>query len=187
MVAAAEKKRYSAEEYLAMERDSLDKHEFFDGEIFAMAGASPEHNLLAGNLTTALNLAMGDRCRVYNSDQRLYIPATGSYTYADASLLCERAADLTSDTPPALKNPEAIFEVLSPSTENYDRGAKFENYRTIPTLTHYVLVAQNRIFIEHFVRQPGGWLLKEVRRGERLLLPCGEVPVDPLYRWVLSG
>ena len=184
-VATATKARYTVSEYLELEGRSAEKHEFFDGEIFAMAGASYEHNVLVANLTRLLGNAVGERCQVLAADQRLYIPATGLYTYADASLLCERP-DLTNETPPSLKNPDALFEVLSPSTESYDRGKKFENYRTIPSLMHYVLVAQDQVLVEHFVRQPGGrWLLEEVRAGQSLSLPCGSMPIDPLYRRVL--
>lgn len=183
--ALAVKRKWTAEEYLEMERDALQKHEFFDGEIFEMPGASLEHNRIVGNLTIALGNAVGDRCSVLPSDMRLFVPATGLYTYADVTLLSGEP-DLTADNPPALTNPEAIFEVLSPSTESYDRGKKFENYRTIPSLQHYVLVAQDRVLVEHFSKQPaGGWLMQEARAGQSLHLPWGEVPVQPFYRRVL--
>jgi Uma2 family endonuclease len=183
--AAAPKNRRSVEEYLEMERQALDKHELFDGEIFLMAGASPEHNQIAANLIHALLGALGEKCIVYSSDMRLFIPATGLYTYADASLVCGRP-DFTDDSPKALRSPEAIFEVLSDSTESYDRGKKFESYRSVPALSDYVLLAQDRILVEHFTRHSeGAWLLRELRAGGRLRLPCGEIAVDDLYRRVL--
>lgn len=183
--AAAERKTWTVEEYLALERSSGDKHELFAGEIFAVAGASYEHNLIVGNLVTALNLALGERCRVLPSDMRLHIRATGLYTYADASVVCDRP-ELTDERPPSLLNPLILFEVLSDSTESYDRGKKFENYRTIPSLMHYVLVAQDRVLLERYARQPDGtWNLREVRAGQWLRMPCGDLLVDHLYRHVL--
>ena len=184
---AAEKKRWTVEEYLAMEAQSLEKHELFEGEVFLMAGASPEHNLIVSDLGHALLGALRGKCRVYASDMRLFIPATGLYTYADTTVLCG-TADLTPDNPPALKNPDVLFEVLSDATESYDRGDKFANYRTIPSLSHYVLVAQKRILVEHFARQPDGtWNLRELRAGQMLRFPCGEIAVSDIYIQVESS
>jgi Uma2 family endonuclease len=174
-------KRWTVEEYLAMESGSLDKHEYFNGEIFLMAGASPEHNLIVSDLGYALLGALRGKCRVYASDMRLFIPATSLYTYADTTVLCG-APDLTSENPPALRNPDMIFEVLSDATESYDRGDKFANYRTIPSLSHYVLIAQKKILVEHFTRQADGtWNLRELRAGHVLRLPQGEIAVNDLY------
>lgn len=179
---AVEKRKWTVEEYLAMERTALDKHEFFDGEVFAMAGASPEHNLVVSNLIIALGNTLNESCRIYTSDMRLFIPATGHYTYADVSVQCGEPA-FTDDTPRALLNPECIFEVLSESTESYDRGKKFESYRSIPQLVDYILAAQDRVMVEHFTRQPDGtWNLRELRAGQALRLRCGELSVDSLYR-----
>jgi len=180
MSTAAEKKRWTVAQYLEMEAHSLDKHEFFDGEIFEMAGASPEHNLIVGNLIQSLKNALRGRCRVYPSDQRLLLPA-GLYTYADVSLVCG-TSEFNDDSPRALRNPEAIFEVLSSSTESYDRGEKFASYRTLPSHKDYVLVSQSKVSVEHFVRQPdGSWLMRDLRAGHILRLPCGEIAVDDLY------
>jgi Uma2 family endonuclease len=163
-----------------MELHSLDKHEFCAGEIFAMAGASPEHNLIVGNLIQALKNALHGKCRVYPSDQRLQLPA-GLYTYADVSLVWGASA-FNDDTPRALRNPDAIFEVLSSSSESYDRGEKFAIYRTLPSHQDYVLVNQSKVLVEHFVRQPDdSWLMRELRAGHILRLPCGEIAVDDLY------
>jgi Uma2 family endonuclease len=179
--ATSGKKRWTVEEYLAMEGSSLDKHEFRDGEVFAMAGASPEHNLIVSGLGHALLGAFRGKCRVYAADMRILIPSTGLYTYADTSVVCG-TPDFTLDKPPALKNPEMVFEVLSESTESYDRGDKFADYRTIPSLSHYVVVAQTRILVEHFTRNPDEtWTLRELRAGQSLRFPCGDVAVDALY------
>lgn len=180
MSTAAEKQRWTVAQYLEMEARALAKHEFFDGEIFEMAGASPEHNLIVGNLIQSLKNALHGKCRVYPSDQRLLLPA-GLYTYADVSLVCGASA-FNDDSPRALTNPEAIFEVLSSTTESYDRGEKFANYRTLSSHRDYVLVNQSKVMVEHFVRQPdGSWLMRELRAGHILRLPCGEIAVDDLY------
>ncbi len=178
--AVAQTKIWTVAEYLALERTSLDKHEFFNGEIFAMAGASPEHNLIVSALIITLGGVLRGKCRIFPSDQRLLLP-TGLYTYADVSLVCG-APKFNEDSPRALMNPEAIFEVLSDTTESYDRGDKFASYRTLPTHMDYVLISQTKILVEHFVRQPdGGWLMHALGKGEVLGLPCGKIAVDDLY------
>lgn len=185
-VAPAAKERWTVEAYLEMERTSPEKHEFFDGEVFLMAGASYEHNLIVSGLGFALLGALRGKCQVIPSDMRLFIPATGQYTYADTSVLCGKP-ELTPENPPALCNPEMIFEVLSESTERYDRGSKFASYRTIPSLAHYVLISQDKILVEHFSRQAdGGWLLHALRAGQKLRLPCAEILIDELYLQVSS-
>jgi Uma2 family endonuclease len=182
---AAEKRRWTPKEYLEMERTSVDKHEYFDGEIFLMAGASPEHNLIVAGLVSALRGALPGKCLVFPSDQRLFIPATGLYTYADASVVCG-APDFNEDNPRALQNPHAIFEVLSEATESYDRGKKFAQYRTIPALKDYVLIAQDQLVVEHYRLQlGGGWLLREVRQGA-VVLDCGELLVESIYQQRLA-
>jgi Uma2 family endonuclease len=187
---AVRKLMMTPDEYLAMERSSLEKHEYCDGEVFAMAGASKEHNLIVGNVVTALNNALRRRpCEVYPSDMRVKIPATGLYTYPDASVACHRPA-FEDDTADTLLNPQVIVEVLSDSTEDYDRGTKFKNYRTIPSFVDYVLVSQAEVLVEHHVRQPdGSWLMREHRAGGRVELVsigCG-IDVDDLYLKVFSA
>jgi Uma2 family endonuclease len=181
---AAPKKRWTVDEYLALERSSLQKHTFFRGELFAMSGGTRRHNLLALNIAAELRAALRDRpCEVYPSDMRVKVEANDLHTYPDVSALCgpPRFTDERQDT---LLNPMAIFEVLSESTESYDRGKKFESYRLIPTLADYVLVSQDEVLVEHFTRQAdGSWLLREVRAGELLRvvsLGC-EIPVDEIY------
>jgi Uma2 family endonuclease len=180
----AEKRIWTPAEYLAMERASLEKHEFCDGEVFAMAGASKEHNLIVTNVVGELRAALRQRpCDVYPSDMRIRIPATGLYTYADAVVTCERPR-FEDDQLDTLLNPQVIFEVLSDSTEDYDRGTKFKNYRSIPSLLDYVLVSQGEVLVEHFVRQgDGAWILRERRAGEALeIVSIGcTIAVEELY------
>lgn len=140
-------------EYLAIERQAEHRSEFFEGERFALAGASQRHNLLVANLVRVLgNQLVNRRCNVYPSDLRIKIEALGKYTYPDVSVACaeETFEDSHRDV---LLNPVVIFEVLSDSTEAYDRGRKFEHYQHLDSLREYLLVTQNRRRIEHFVRQ----------------------------------
>ncbi|PDW03002.1 Uma2 family endonuclease [Candidatus Viridilinea mediisalina] len=149
-------------EYLAFEQASTHKHEYYQGEIYAMTGGTEAHNLLAGNTHAALHAQLRRReCRVYNSDQRLKIMATGLYTYPDVTVVCGQPQFLEASRL-NLINPTVIVEVLSPSTERYDRGMKFRHYRTIPALHDYLLIAQEEPRIEHYMRQDGDlWLLRE--------------------------
>lgn len=152
----------SPEAYLVAERAGEKKHEYYAGEIYAMAGASERHNMLAGNTFAALHSQLRRRaCNVYPSDMRVKVSTLGFYTYPDISVVCgaPQFEDSHRDT---LLNPVVIVEVLSPSTENYDRGRKFQMYRTLPSLVEYLLVAQDSIHIEHYTRQPDGrWLFFE--------------------------
>jgi Uma2 family endonuclease len=180
--------RLSAEEYLAMERQSEVKHEYLNGEVFAMTGASLKHNRLVRNLAGILyNQLRGRPCEVLVADQRLQVMATGLYTYPDVVVVCgePQLADAHLDT---LMNPTLIVEVLSPSTEAIDRGRKFAHYRTIESLAEVVLVSQERVQVERFSRQPeGGWLLFEASRLEDLVplpsIAC-ELPLGDIYEGV---
>jgi Uma2 family endonuclease len=143
----------SEQEYLALERVSDIKHEFFQGEIFAMAGGTPYHSLIAANLITALNRALQDRgCFVFTADLRVKVEATGLQTYPDVPVVCG-TPEFTAEQPKALLNPTLIAEVLSESTEAYDRGTKFHHYRKIPSLTTYLLVSQDAPTVEQLIRQ----------------------------------
>lgn len=156
-------KQWTAEDYLAFERASADKHEFIDGRVYLMAGASENHNLITANLIIALGSQLRGRpCKLYPSDMRVRISAK-DYHYPDVSVICGDA-HIEDDEQDTLLNPTLIVEVLSPSTEQFDRGKKFENYRSLPSLHEYVLIAQNRPHIEHYVRQGDGtWLYSEVK------------------------
>jgi len=162
--------RVSVEEYLALERRSETKNEYLNGEIFAMAGASRSHNLIAGNAFAALHQQLRGRgCEVHTNDMRVLAPAADLLTYPDVLVVCgdPQLADEELDT---LLNPTLVIEVLSPSTESYDRGRKFASYRTIPSFVEYLLLAQDHVSAEHFVKQQnGGWLLTEANRFEDVL------------------
>jgi Uma2 family endonuclease len=149
-------------EYLAFERQSDVKHEYFRGELFAMAGASRQHARIAANLAYLFVGQMKGRpCDVFSGDMRVKVSPTGLYTYPDASVVCGRPRfeDKELDV---LLNPTVIVEILSKSTEAYDRGEKFAQYRTLDTLTDYLLICQDKPLIERFTRQAdGGWLLTD--------------------------
>jgi len=170
------KPRYTPQEYLALERSSECRNEFYAGEIFAMSGASERHNLIVTNIVRELGLQFKGRpCKVYSSDMRVKVDPTGLYTYPDVAALCDKAVfdDEQRDT---LLNPSIIIEVLSKSTEAYDRGEKFEHYRKIESLKEYLLVSQDKHHIDHYVRRPDNqWLLSEASSMEdRLELPSLE-------------
>lgn len=153
--------RFTPDQYLAMERAAQYKSEYIDGEIIAMAGASEPHNLIVTNIVIELGVQLRGRpCRIYTSDMRVDVRESGLYAYPDVIALCEPI--LSDDQQDNLRNPTVIIEVLSKSTEPYDRGKKFMKYRRIESLLEYVLVAQDKTQVEHYVRQPnGGWLLSE--------------------------
>jgi Uma2 family endonuclease len=156
------KVRYTPEEYLTLERQAEHKSEYFAGEIFAMSGASRQHNLIVTNIVAALHGQLRNRpCEVYANDMRVKVSATGLYTYPDVVVLCGEPQfdDAHKDT---LLNPTVLIEILSPSTEAYDRGDKAAHYRKLATLAEYVLVSQEKMQVEHYVRQPDNqWLLSE--------------------------
>lgn len=161
MPVASPKTRYTAEEYLALERKAEFKSEFVNGMIIALAGTTRRHNLIAGNVFGELRAQLrGRNCEVYMSDIRLKVDPTGLYTYPDVLVACGdiRFEDQHVDT---LLNPSVIIEVLSPSTEAYDRGEKFVHYRRLESLREYVLVSQDKVRIESYVRQGAQWLLSE--------------------------
>ena len=151
------------QEYLAFERQAEQKHEFLNGEIFAMVGASENHNLIVMNTGAELHRQLKKSpCKIYSNDMRVKVDPSGLYTYPDLVVVCEtpRFEDAKRDT---LLNPKLIIEVLSDSTEAYDRGGKFEYYRQLESLAEYLLINQYKPHVERFVRQSGdaSWLLTE--------------------------
>jgi len=154
--------RLTPGEYLRIERAAEWKSEYIDGEMFAMAGASPRHVLITGNLVAELRDRLRDRpCNAYVADLRVATDKARHYTYPDVVVACDplQFVDEHQDT---ITNPTLIAEVLSESTEKYDRGARFERYRAVPTLSDYLLVSQERVHIELYTRQPNGaWILRE--------------------------
>ena len=174
------------EQYLEIERKAETRSEYYNGEMFAMSGGTLQHS----RLQTALSRVIGTRldlgnCGTVGSDMRVRVSATGLYTYPDFAVVCgdARLADGHRDV---LLNPVVVAEVLSESTESYDRGAKFAHYRTIGTLRHYVLVSQWEVLVEVFTLEADRWYLTTARTGEVVQLPAIdlEFPVDELYQGV---
>ena len=184
MASAALKTRCTAEQYLTLECKADFKSEYFDGFITAMAGASPEQNLIAVNLSGEIRSQLKNRpCRVFASDMRVLISRTGLYTYPDVLVVCGELL-FQDDKRDTLLNPTMIVEVLSPSTESYDRGDKFAHYRRLPTLREYVLVAQDKARVERFTRQGDDWLLTDLidmNSTLRLASIGCELPLSEIY------
>ncbi len=153
----------SPEEYLARERVAQLRSEYYGGEIFAMAGGSPRHSLIGANTIAALNMALRGRpCAVYTNDLRIRVSATGLYTYPDASVICGKL-EFDDEHRDTVLNPTLLVEVLSESTEAYDRGKKFRHYQRLPTLKDYVLISQEIPRVERFARNADGtWTLTAV-------------------------
>jgi Uma2 family endonuclease len=175
---------YTPEEYLALDRKAEYKSEYVNGRIYAMSGASKEHNLIAGNVFAGLHAQLRGRpCQAYISDMRVKVNTTGGYFYPDVVAVCgeplfdDEAFDI-------LLNPTVVIEVLSDSTEAYDRGEKFYHYRRVQSLSEYVLVAQDKVRVEHYERQGEGWLLTEIGGLDDTLtlasLECA-IPLRDIY------
>jgi Uma2 family endonuclease len=157
-------------EYLATERRATHKNEYTNGRVYAMAGASRVHNLIVGNTFAELRAQLRGRpCEAYVNDMRVKVERTGMYTYPDVVGLCDqpRFEDDSLDT---LLNPTVIIEVLSPSTERYDRGEKFAHYRRLESLREYILIAQDIRRIDHYRRDGDTWVLTEVSEPESALV-----------------
>lgn len=161
-MSAIPKTKLTVKDYLEFERNSEERHEYFDGEIFAMSGAKRNHNKVVGNLSGLIwQHLKGKDCEFYPTDMRVFVPKTGLYTYPDLVVVCGEP-QFQDDVFDTLLNPILLIEVLSESTESYDRGKKFQHYRSIESLQEYVLVAQDEARIEKYVRHGDGfWLLSE--------------------------
>ncbi|HYY93233.1 MAG TPA: Uma2 family endonuclease [Pyrinomonadaceae bacterium] len=163
----------SPEEYLSLERRAEFKSEYFDGVVYAMACGSERHNLIAANIIIALGVQLRDRpCRVYPSDLKVRVPNSKRFFYPDVSVVCgeTRFADEARDV---ILNPVLVVEVLSESTEAFDRGKKFSSYQQIESLREYLLVAQDEFVVEHYLRQEDGWLYTKASGPEAdLVLPA---------------
>lgn len=176
----------SEDEYLALERASDEKHEFVNGELIAMAGASARHNLIAGNVIRALGNRLAGRCLVFPSDQRVHTRTTSLYAYPDVTVVCGRPEFHPKDGL-VVVNPSLLVEVLSETTEAWDRGAKAAHYRQLPSLQAYVLVSQAERRVEIFRRgEHGEWILSEYQDDAVAVVPpLGiELPLDEVYRGV---
>lgn len=167
--------RVSDDEYLALERASETKHELVNGHVVAMAGATPRHNAIVANVLASLvPQTRGRGCRPLASDQRVFVPASGLYSYPDVTIICGDFALHPKDSM-TVTNPKVIIEVLSEGTEAFDRGAKFAHYRGIPSLQTYVMIAQHETRVERYERGAGAeWIFHE-SLGEAASLELGAV------------
>lgn len=173
------------EDYLAWERQADTKSEYWNGEIYAMAGASPRHTLIAANTITSLSIRLrGRQCTVHTGDQRVKVSPTGMYVYPDVVIVCgtPRFDDIHKDT---LLNPTLLVEVLSNSTEDHDRTTKFYHYRTLESLTDYLLISQDSALVEHRARQGSHRWLMSFYMGLETIVPLEsigcELPLVEIY------
>lgn len=142
---------YTVEEYLALEEKSLEKHEYYRGRVYQMSGGSPEHSAIAANTIGALIVAFkGKSCQVYTGDVLLRVQTRSHYAYADVTVVCGRPEYEQIRANRMLTNPALLVEVLSPSTENYDRGTKFQLYKALTTFQDYLLIDSRQIYVQHY-------------------------------------
>lgn len=180
---AAPRIAMTEDEYLAYDAAHEGKHEYVNGELIAMAGSSEAHALATINVSALLHGALrGSGCRVYSADLRVRTEETGMYAYPDATVVCGRA-ELSSTTPPSVLNPRVVVEVLSPTTEAYDRGAKAAHYRQRASIEAIVFVATEEQRVEVQTRNPDGtWTLSEARDGEIAVTPLSiRLPIAEVY------
>ena len=174
------------EEYFEFEKTSEERHEYHDGEMFAMSGGNLPHSIIGFHLGREIGNRLQEGCTVAGSDARVHIEASGLYTYPDVVIFCGPAKLSKPDG--SLINPKVIIEVLSKSTERYDRGAKFENYRKIASLEEYILVSQWDFAIDQFRRnETGTWNFQEIRGPESILEISSlsiAFPLQPIYKGV---
>lgn len=173
------------EQYLEIERAASVRSEFWNGDLFALAGASVTHGVITGNILAGLHVRLRDKpCRVFPSDLKVLVAPTGLFAYPDVVVVCGKPEYLDGARD-VVKNPVLVVEVLSPSTEAWDRGGKFAHYRQLPTLRDVLFVAQDEIRVEQYTRQDGGtWLLTETLSLDGVVqfasLDCS-LPVSEIY------
>lgn len=160
----------STEEYLAEERAALEKHEYYKGEVFAMSGASLEHNIISRNMMVFVGGKLkGKACQPFGSNLRIHIPPNTLFTYPDLTIFCDKPV-LTDNSFDTALNPVVIIEILSPSTRNYDMGIKFMLYRDIETLKEYILIDSEAVYVQKHLRQPdNSWVLTEIKQIQEAL------------------
>lgn len=173
-MAAEPKRKYTLEEYFELEHSTSERYEYWNGEIFCMSGVSDEHDQIEGNTSYTLRHSLeGKPCRVFTANMRIKVPTLPPYRYADVSVLCGKPQFEKIGGVDVLTNPTLIIEVLSDSTEAYDRGDKFTHYKSILSLREYLLIAQHRPHITQYVKQDNGsWSYQEVNEiSANLYLP----------------
>lgn len=177
-------KRYTLEEYIELDKNSEEKYEYFDGEVFAMSGGSPDHSRISVNVCNVLTQKLrGGTCEAFNSDMRIKVPAAFPYRYPDVSVVCGEPIFEEIRGQVMLVNPILLVEALSPSTMAYDLNEKFTAYQSIESFQEYLLISQTRPHVIRYVRQSSGWLRTEVDGLESevrlesiaVTLPLGEI------------
>ena len=183
MATATRRMHYAYSEYTALEVDSSIRHEYLDGEIYAMAGGSPDHAALAAAIIRVLGAELAANCRAFTSDLRVRIAATGLSTYPDVSVICGRT-ERAQDDPLAVTNPSLLVEITSPSTEDYDRGEKLRHYQQLTSVREILIVSHRGPHLALHRREGSGWVTLEASAGERLELASVGVTlaVDAVYR-----
>jgi len=183
---AYNKRRYTVEEYLEMEKASTVKHEYYQGEIFAMSGASYGHNILFSNIFLKVGSKLkGKSCHIFGSDMRMNIPENTLFTYPDISIYCNGVmhSDVDEET---FILPTVIIEILSPSTKNYDRGRKFNLYKDIPSLKEYIMIDSESVLVEAYcTNEEKNWALKEYKTIDENLtfVTFGfDIPLKDVYQ-----
>lgn len=186
---ASQPPRYTVKEYLRIERDSMQKHEYRDGQVVAMAGATPAHVAIATNVAGELRTRLrGTPCRPYSADLRVRISGTPLYTYPDVSVICGPLEfDEQDERRETVTNPRVIVEVLSPSTEAYDRGEKLRRYLRIPSFSEYVLVSQAAAVVETYARQPDGLWVFHIYEGMGVTARLRSLEIDLPLAEVYAG
>lgn len=184
-MSALPKHKMTIEEYIEFDKNSLERYEYFDGEVFAMAGGSPEHARISGNVFARIFLKLlGSQCEVFNADMQLKVPAAPPYRYPDASVVCGEAIFEEVQGVKLLVNPLLLIEVLSPSTEGYDLGKKFTEYKSIASFQEYLVIAQTRPHVIRYYRHPNGfWVRYDIEGLEsevllesiNVVLPLSEI------------
>lgn len=176
----------SPEEYLQQEQTSTDRHEYFKGEIFLMAGGTHNHEMVCIGITSALRQrARGRGCTAYGSNMKIQVKSKGLYTYPDAMLVCGKI-EFAENRKDIITNPLLIVEVLSDSTQSYDRGDKFALYRGVPSFAHYLLIHQDRPLIEYHEKGARGWLLTEIE-GINATLDLGALDLKISFAELYEG
>jgi Uma2 family endonuclease len=182
-MSTARRVHHTYAEYLALEEESSVRHEYLDGEIYAMAGGSPDHAAIAAALIAAIRGQLPPGCRVFTSDLRVRISATGLSTYPDAAVVCGRTQRASEDAL-AVLNPVVLIEVTSPSTEEYDRNEKLRHYKHLPSLREVLIASHRMPHLTLHRREETGWSVHTAERGGVLALQsvAAQLAVDDVYR-----
>jgi len=188
-MAANPKERFTLEEYIEFDKNSEERWEYFDGMVVTMSGGTLTHNRIAANILTSLrSKALAQGCEVLPADMRIKVPKAPPYRYADVVVVCGEPVIESIQGLDALVNPRLIVEILSESTEAYDRGKKFHSYQSIDSFEEYLLVAQDRPYVTHYVRQTdGSWLRSDIEgiesEIELVTIPC-RIKLSEIYAFV---